>query len=253
MFTALIFALLLLGVFWIARHRRKLAMGSLLSSLVLFFLSAYGILPAVLLHYLETPEMFLSEPLWGEKNAIVLLGGGTVEQPGTDHILPSPGAYSRIYEAARLYFACEQKAQRCIIITAGADVTGTGQTEAAAYREALLDIGVKNADILLEPKSRNTFQNAQFTRAIIQKEKPDQIFLVTSDIHMKRAKLFFDYFKINPVPAASTHEEPIVSLEPSSFNLALSDMAMHEYMGIAQFYWYNLMGWNTQPNSEITQ
>jgi hypothetical protein len=31
---------------------------------------------------------------------------------------------------------------------------------------------------------------------------------------------------------------------PSSYNLVLTDLILHEYWGIAQFYFYNLMGWN---------
>jgi uncharacterized SAM-binding protein YcdF (DUF218 family) len=73
---------------------------------------------------------------------------------------------------------------------------------------------------------------------------------VTSDIHMKRAKLFFDYFGINPVPAAATHEEPAVSLWPSGYNLLLTDMAMHEYLGMLQFYLYNLFGLNSPGESQ---
>jgi hypothetical protein len=34
---------------------------------------------------------------------------------------------------------------------------------------------------------------------------------------------------------------------PQSWNLALCDLALHEYLGIARYYEYNAMGWNAPP------
>jgi hypothetical protein len=34
---------------------------------------------------------------------------------------------------------------------------------------------------------------------------------------------------------------------PQSGNLALCDLALHEYLGIARYHEYNAMGWNAPP------
>lgn len=251
MMTGLIFFLLLLGIFLAARHYKKPSQVAVISSLVLFFISGYGILPALLLHAVETPEPFLTDPLWGKKNAIILLSAGTVLQPETDIVLPSSKAYSRIYEATRLYEACKKNNRLCTVITTGADVMGTGKTEGEVYKKALVDAGVNPADVLVESASHNTFENAEFTVPLLKKMGADQAFLVTSDIHMKRAGMFFTYFGETLIPAASEHAEPYVSLLPSAYNIYLGDAALHEYVGIAQFYLYNLLGLNDSPHAEV--
>jgi uncharacterized SAM-binding protein YcdF (DUF218 family) len=69
-----------------------------------------------------------------------------------------------------------------------------GVTEAEIIARELQEIGVPREDVILENKSKNTFQNAQFSAAIIQEQKPDYAVLVTSGFHMKRALKYFDYF-----------------------------------------------------------
>ena len=89
------------------------------------------------------------------------------------------------------------------MIITGGDVKKYGISEAEVYGKILEDMGVKKDDLILEPKSLNTYQNARYTKRITQNLPYKQYLLVTSSIHMERSLLYFNYFNINVVPAIS--------------------------------------------------
>ncbi|MDD5888501.1 MAG: YdcF family protein [bacterium] len=70
-------------------------------------------------------------------------------------------------------------------------------TEAQAMKDYLLSLGLLDEDILVEDKSRNTYENFLYSYHLL-KEKMDlkgiSFTLITSDFHMKRAKELFKYF-----------------------------------------------------------
>lgn len=140
----------------------------------------------------------------------------------------------------------------CSIIVSGGDAAEAGESEAVIYQKALIDLGVANSDIILEQKSKNTYQNAEFTSAILQNHSFNQIILVTSGIHMQRALLYFSVFGVNPMPAPSDYLSSITSYFPLGYNFAMADFTLHEYVGVVRFHLYNFLGWNkrsTAPGS----
>jgi uncharacterized SAM-binding protein YcdF (DUF218 family) len=229
------------------------------SSVVMFMMAVVsfvsiggGFLPHMLLNRLQKNYMPLENPIWQKQNAMILLGAGALHVPGENKIEPTMIAYSRIYEAARLYFSCKKKSAGCSVIVSGGDATAVGESEAVIYQKALLDLGVASSDIILEQKSRNTYQNAEFTDAILQKQSFNQVVLVTSGIHMERALLYFSAFGVKPTPAPSDYLSAITSYFPLGYNFAMADFALHEYLGVARFHLYNFLGWNkrnTAPGS----
>jgi uncharacterized SAM-binding protein YcdF (DUF218 family) len=197
--------------------------------------------------------MLLSKnPVWKENNAIVLLGAGTIKVPSSHLVLPTLIAYSRINKTASLYLDCtNHREYQCTVIISGGDPLKTHVTEAYAYREVLLHLGVSDKDIILEPKSLNTYQNAEFVSEIVKKNKYDQIVLVTSAIHLKRALLYFSHFGMDTHPAYSDYLTSKIVFFPLGFNFALTDFAIHEYLGLVQFYFYNLLGINNRKNEKV--
>ena len=65
----------------------------------------------------------------------------------------------------------------------------------------LKEIGVAENDLLAESKSNHTFQNAQFSSAILESKSFDQTIIVTSGVHMSRSMLYFSHFIDKPVAA----------------------------------------------------
>ncbi len=240
-----IFIVLLLFAFyflWMKWSRAK----SVSLGLAFFFLlfAGQGWIPSLLLNCIQS-EPTLKNPDWKERNAIVVLGAGTVRWPDATHFTSYPLGYSRLYEAAQLYFKCKKTFKACSVVTSGGDPKAAGISEADVMKRELIEIGVSESDILNESKSKNTFQNAQFSSEIIKSHSFDRIIVVTSGFHLRRALLYFSHFNISALGAPSDRLEPIFSIIPLAYNLAFNDIAIHEYGGLLLYRFYELMGWNS--------
>ncbi len=217
---------------------------------LLFYLIGCGFITKLLLNPLQLSFLNQTAPQWKQHNVIILLGGGAVKLPQITTVQPNLLAYGRINKAASLYFSCINAKKACTLIISGGDVVGAGESEASVYRNALLALNVKNQDIVLEQTSKNTYQNALYTSALLKQRQVDNIILVTSGFHMRRALSNFSYFGILANPESADYLAPLQVLTPVSYNFALADFAIHEYLGILQFPIYNLLGWNVKPSSD---
>lgn len=234
----LLLVLFLLSFVLVFIGKRKSGASIFILAITLFFFIGSGVLPFLLTYYLQKSQG--QENInWDKHMIIVVLGGGTVVSPKTNAVKPAILAYARIYEAAHQYFVCKEKYSFCKIIISGGAYKNFGKSEAVVYKNALLGLAVNKTDIILESNSKNTFENAKFSAHILKKMHSEKIVLVTSAMHMKRAKLYFSYFGVQTFAVMSDYIAPVLSIIPISFNYTVTDMALHEYAGIAQFYLYN--------------
>ncbi len=116
-------------------------------------------------------------------------------------------------------------------------------------RRELREIGIPESDVLIESKSNNTFQNAQFSSEILQTHAVDQTIVVTSGLHLPRALLYFSHFGVRALGAPADRLTSIASVFPLAHNFAFTDIAVHEYLGFLRYRFYNWMDWN--PMSTI--
>ena len=216
--------------------------------LALFFLAGCGPLPALLLKWLQAPYATRPTITWAQHNAIVLLGAGTTHVIGTSQVEPTFLANGRIIEAYALYRSCRQGGNDCKIVVSGGDPFRNGVTEAAAYGQVLTSMGMVSSDLLLETRSMSTWQNAQFVQPLLKDYRPEQILLVSSATHLSRARLFFTHFGMDVIPVRGDYADVRMTWWPNAWNLALADLALHEYNGLLTYRFYNLMGWNTPPS-----
>ena len=191
-------------------RRRKTAAIAISVTLIAFEAVGSGWIPSLLLGSLQLMS-FEGNPTWGDRNIIIVLGDGTVRLPGRSMVKPSALAYSRILEAVRLYSLAKKSNHKCTILISGGDASGTGMTEADVYRAEMVQLSVVDSDILLERRSINTFQNAEFTESMLRKQQFDKLFLVTSGLHLRRALLYFGHFSIYPTPCAADYVVPPIS------------------------------------------
>jgi len=239
----ILFFLLASASFALLNWRRTTAT-AITATLIAFEAVGSGLIPTFLLEPLQSKSIVTENPVWGERNVIIVLGDGTARLPSQSIVKPSVLAYSRILEAIRLYVLAKKSDHQCTILISGGDASGTGVTEADDYQAEMIHLGVADSDILLERRSLNTFQNVQFTEAILRKRRFDKLFLVTSGLHLLRALLYFSYFGVYPTPCAADHIVPQMSILPIGYNFSIADFTAHEYIGMLRYYIYNLLGWN---------
>ncbi len=115
---------------------------------------------------------------------------GMVEYNRELEVLSVRRGADRIWQAITLY---KRKKIKKILITGDSGyVVRGGLHEADQIRELLIQWGIPKEDILVENKSKNTYENAVFTSKLLKKDYPKKRFLlITSALHMKRAAACF--------------------------------------------------------------
>lgn len=211
-------------------------------------------LVAFLLAGTGAPANWMLEPLqeglsvrneqWGTANAIVLLGAGSVMTDQGPEL--AVFSYGRLVKAFELYRSCKSRSEDCRIVSTGGDASGFGKSEAELYAEALERLGAARADLIVEGRSMNTWQNAQFTAEILAGQQPDRVVIVTSGLHVRRSLLYFAHFGVRAVGVRADYAHARGSLLPTAYNILMTDLAIHEYLGVLRYHVYNWMGWNVQ-------
>lgn len=181
---------------------------------------------------------------WGADNVIVLLGAGSAMTDQGPEL--AAFSYGRLVKAFELYRSCKSRSAECRIVSSGGDASGYGKSEAELYAEALERLGVERADLVVEGRSMNTWQNAQFTVEILAGQQLDRVVLVTSGLHVRRSLLYFAHFGVRPTGVRADYAHARVSVLPSAYNILLTDLALHEYLGVLRYHVYNLLGWNVK-------
>ena len=168
---------------------------------------------------------------------IVVLGGTAAPQSGVG--FPAEElAGSRLLAAARLYRL--GKAPK-ILATSGVSYrteSGGVRTEAEDIRDILVDMGVPKEAILVESRSLDTRQNAEFSAELLSREGMNKVLLVTTAYHIRRAVYWFENrgLAIQPVGAgrsARPRSIRVVDCFPSAAALNRSTAALKEYLGLA--------------------
>ena len=119
-------------------------------------------------------------------------------------------------------------------------LVGREKTEASLARDLLIQMGVPEARIELEERSRNTCENAIESKAIAAPQPGETWLLVTSAFHMPRAVACFRAagFPVVPYPVDYL-ARPSALRGPASTvaaGLYLTDIAAHEWLGLLAYH-----------------
>lgn len=162
-------------------------------------------------------------------NYVLVLGGGHNSNENLS-ITSQVNATSvnRLIEGIKLY----QELKNAKLIVSG--YGGSDKTPHALMQKRLaISLGVDEKDILTMPTPRDTGEEAIEAKKIVKDEK---FILVTSASHMTRAMLLFKKAGLNVIAAPTNHlikKPPEFKYKPSASNLVKSQVAFHEYLGIA--------------------
>ncbi|WP_408498832.1 YdcF family protein [Paraburkholderia xenovorans] len=210
--------------------------------LTAFWLLAAGWLTAPLLKLAQPPRPGDAPASFAPRTAIIVLGAGTIYNDD-DELVPPVDMLARIAASADSYAECKRAAATCEVIVSGGNPQKHRATEADTYLPYLLRRQVPRADIVLENRSRTTYENARNVTAIVEKSNYDALILVTSAYQMPRALLDFKRFGLAPQPLVANTRHADLGLLPRYKNLVSAEIALHELIGIAQFHVYRAIGW----------
>ncbi|WP_049620939.1 YdcF family protein [Frateuria defendens] len=242
--TLFVILLLAVAALVLARWRRLRAAAPVPAILAALGLFGIGCGPGAnwLAESLQVPYARDIPPVWAARNAIVVLGAGTVRAGG--EMEPAFFMQGRLLRAAVLYRDCKHSGGDCKLLLSGGDAQGHHVAEAVVYAGALRALGVPGHDLLLEPRSTSTWQNAQFSRPLLAAYAPQRIVLVSSAIHLRRSLLYFAHFGVVPQPVHGDYVKALYSPLPLGWNFSLADAALHEYIGLLRYRYYGWRGLN---------
>lgn len=235
----LLMAIGLVGLVLLFTRFRRLASWLIVTSLVLIALIGYSPVGRILLLPLE--ERF---PPWnasrGAPDGIVVLGGSI-----SPDISVARGVVALNSSAERLTVTAElarRYPNARIIFTGGtASLDPTEPLEAPLAVKEFEALGIDHDRITAEEQSRNTIENAVFSRLLANPKRGERWVLVTSASHMPRAIAAFRAagFPVEAYPVnwhTRGRRDAAELFASFAGGLAMTDYAMHEWVGLA-LYW----------------
>jgi uncharacterized SAM-binding protein YcdF (DUF218 family) len=205
-------------------------------SLVLLALCAFSPLSTLLVYALESRF-----PPWdasrGAPDGIIVLGGPVEADTSAAHGTPvtHTGA-DRMFAAAEL---ARRYPSARIVLTGGNSSLLSGDAKEADYAGMLLEnLGVAKERIILERRARNTYENAWFTKALVNPKAGERWLLVTSGFHMPRSVGIFRKagVAVEPYPVDWRAGADLFAFENyASDSLGRTDLAVREWLGLVAY------------------
>lgn len=130
--------------------------------------------------------------------AIILTGVTNSGKEPYDRVHFNKGA-DRVTHAVQLYKL--GKIKRILVSGGTGRLTGVIKQEAPLLRKVLIDCGVNEKDIMIESRSRNTYENALHSSDTLKKlYKNGRFLLITSAFHMRRSQACFKKQNLEVTP-----------------------------------------------------
>jgi uncharacterized SAM-binding protein YcdF (DUF218 family) len=204
-------------------------------------LAICGLMPAGTLLLLPLEDRFPAwNPAHGAPDGVVVLGGAIEEVVSVARGEPA------LNESAERLTATVQLARRYpqarLIFSGGSNALFSAEgTEAAFARQLLEQFGVEPQRIELEGRSRNTVENATFSKAVAAPKPGERWLLVTSAFHMPRSIGVFRQagFTVEAFPVdwrTRGSEDVLRPFATMGDGLRRTDTAVREWVGLA-VYW----------------
>lgn len=212
------------------RVRLARVLGLLASALLVLI----GVAPvgAALTQPLE--DRFPRRPLPGRVTGIVTLGGG-LGVPALVH-RGAPGTSPSLDRVVSTYELARRHPEARVVFTGG----WGRYPDTIAARDDFLRMGLDPRRLVLEPRSRNTYENLAFTKAIVRPKEGEAWVLATSAIQLPRAMAVARRVGWPVIPWPTDYRTDSRSVWLGGWfrvgeNLRLTDEAAHEWLGLAAY------------------
>jgi uncharacterized SAM-binding protein YcdF (DUF218 family) len=228
-----------LGAIISATRATRLGRRLLITSVVLLAISGFSPLGKLLLYPLE--QRF---PPWdatrGAPDGIVVLGGSIdPEQSAVHGRAVFTHSADRIVAAAVL--ARQYPNARIVFSGGNSNLVADGSAKEADYAISVFEsLGIARERLTIERRSRNTQENAEFSKAIANPGNGERWLLVTSAFHMPRSVGLFRKagFAVEPYPVdwRAGGIAGVLAFSPISVEgLERTDIAVREWMGLVAY------------------
>ena len=217
---------------------RRLAITASLGAFVVLGVSAWTSLGALMLHPLE--DRFARPAALPETvDGIIVLGGGfegAINRVRGGYELNSGG--DRFVEAAIM---ARRYPNAKVVISGGSGaLVLEGEADADTVPRLLEALGVSRDRMVLENRSRNTVENARFTRQLVAPGPSENWLLITSAFHMPRSVALFrrEGFDVIawPTDYRTTGQETIGLAQDNQIDtLQASSLAVREWIGLIAY------------------
>jgi uncharacterized SAM-binding protein YcdF (DUF218 family) len=237
--TNLLIFLSLAGCMLLAAGLRRVGLWAATTGAVGLLVLGGSPAPNLLMRSLEDRFAQVINP--GQVDGVIVLGGAIGESRGR---IKMNEAASRMTEAMAL---ARRYPQARIVFTGGeGSLVGSDGNEADATRTLFRQMGLEGERFIYENASRNTRENAVFTRDRVEPKPGERWLLLTSAYHMPRAVGCFQAvgFPVIPYPVDYYSDGDMRDLwqVPRSFanGLRMSETAIKEWVGLIV---YRLQGY----------
>ncbi len=201
-----------------------------LAALALLLVLGMPATPILLMAALAAPA---SPALGPAPEAIVILSAEAVRAPEGLDLNPGLLSLDRLRAGAALH----RRTDLPILVSGGSfagSVTSLGAMMARSLEQDFrVDVRWQ------ETKSRDTWENAEFSTAILRQAGISRAYLVTQSWHMRRALLAFSRFGLDVTPAPAHPDVPprltVGDFIPRASAWQDSFYAMHEWVGWAYY------------------
>ncbi|HEY0912217.1 MAG TPA: YdcF family protein [Bradyrhizobium sp.] len=236
--TNFLIGLALVGVLLLATRWASLGRKLMVFSILLLAVCGFSPVGYWLLYPLESRF-----PAWdaarGAPDGIIILGGsidaglsavhgGAVVRSDADRIIAAT-ALARQYPNARILF------------TGGSANLISNDAREADYAGALFErLGIPKARLITERRSRNTQENAEFSKAMVAPKSGERWLLVTSAFHMPRSVGLFRKagFAVEPYPVdwrVGGRSDLLAFSSVADDGLGRTEIALREWMGLIAY------------------
>lgn len=223
---------------------RRVAIANTLMGFIVLWVSSTPVFARLIYAQLENRYPPIAIEILQRVNVAILLGGSVKPQRPPLLAPDLNDAVDRVWHAAKLFKA--GKVERILITGGNLPWKKVGKPEADLTADILVSFGVPRNALLIENKSRNTYENAHFSRPLWEKERFLTGYLVTSAAHMPRALAVFKMAGYSLEAAATDYQvsypiaESVLDWLPNEESLALTTNAMKEAIGLLVYKW---RGW----------
>jgi uncharacterized SAM-binding protein YcdF (DUF218 family) len=221
---------------WALRRRQRLSGGISLSLAAMVWILSAAPTSGWLMGGLEKGWPIPDDP---RGDVIIMLGGGGYDRAPdlSGRGAPNASSMERLVTAARLY-----RRLGVPILLSGGKVEPTDVPIARISKRFLIDLGVPPESILLEDQSRDTYENALFSKKLCTRHGLVHPLMVTSGYHIRRAVFCFEQvgMRVTPVPCGLTtwpgQAYTLRELLPAAESMQATSAALHEWLGLLYYH-----------------